>query len=133
MRHLGMRGEMLKHLECCPIEPLQVVEKQRQRMLRPGEHGQEAAKYPLKAILIFLRRECGNCQLLSDDRYKFGDQVDHELAVRTYRLEQETPPVGYFLFILAEKLAYERLQGLGQGCVGDVALVLIELAAREKA
>ncbi len=78
-------------------------------MLWSSEHAEEAAKYPLKAIMIFLRRELGNRRLLPHDECKFRDQIDHELAIRTYRLEQEAPPPGYFLVILAEEFAWARV------------------------
>ena len=45
--------------------------------------------------------------------------------------EGASPPV-HLGFALAEDLADQGLEGLGQGGVGDVALVLVELARREQ-
>src|SRR5260370_26933784 len=102
-------------------------------MVGASEKGEEAGKSRVKAIMIFLGRELWNRRLLPHDECKFRDQIDHELAIRTYRLEQEAPPPGYFLLILAEEFAHERLERLGQSCVRDIALVLIELATGQKA
>jgi hypothetical protein len=38
------------------IEPLQILEEQRQRMLRPGEHGDETLEDKLETPLRVLRR-----------------------------------------------------------------------------
>src|SRR5882724_11071228 len=102
-------------------------------MLGPSEYAKESPKHALKAILSFLRWELRNGRLLADDESKLWDQVDHKLAICAHCIEQHAAPSGYFLVTLAEELAHQGPKGLSQRGIGDVALVLIELAAREKA
>ena len=49
------------------------------------------------------------------------------------RLAQARPAIGQLGLALAEERADKALEGLGQRGVGDVALVLVELAGREEA
>src|SRR3954452_14189558 len=121
MLHLGMRGEMLEHLECGNVQPLQIIKKQREGVLRSSERSDEAAKHPLKAILALLRRELGHRPLLPDDERQLRDQVDDERAVRADRVEQDPAPSRHLLLALAEELARERLKGLSQSGIGDAA------------
>ena len=39
--HLRMRNQMLKEVEGCCIQPLQIIEEQRERVLLPREHPEE--------------------------------------------------------------------------------------------
>ena len=48
---------MLDEVERCRIQPLQIVEEQRERVLRPGEHAEEAPEHQLEAVLSVLRRQ----------------------------------------------------------------------------
>ena len=80
--HLGIGHEMLDQIEGRRIQPLQIVEEQRQRMLRTGEHAEETPEHQLEAILAILRRQIGHRRLLADDEGQLRDQIDHELAVR---------------------------------------------------
>ena len=61
------------------------------------------------------------------------DQVDHELAVRAQRLQQRAAPAAQLRLALAEQLPDEALERLRQRRIGDVALVLVELAGGEEA
>ena len=49
--------QILEQIERRRVEPLQVVEEERQRMLRPGEYADEAPKYQLKTALRVLWRQ----------------------------------------------------------------------------
>ena len=54
------------------VEPLQIVEKERQRMLRPGEYAEEAPEDQVEAALRVLGRKLGNRRLLADDELSSG-------------------------------------------------------------
>ena len=97
------------------------------------EHAEEAPENHLKAILGVLRRQVRDRRLRSDNELELGNEVDDELAVRAQRLAQGVPPPAQLGFALAEKGPHEAPEGLGQGGVRDVALVLVELARREQA
>ncbi len=61
-----MRDEILEEAEACRISPLQVIEKQHERMIFFGENVYELAKYDSKSILRFGRRELRNGRLRTD-------------------------------------------------------------------
>ena len=55
--HVRLGQQVLEQVERRRVEPLQIVEEQRQRMLRPGEHADEAPEHQLEAALRVLRRQ----------------------------------------------------------------------------
>jgi len=63
------------------VEPLQVVEKERERVVLASEHPHEAAEDRLEAGLRFLRGQLLHRRLPADDDLQLGDQVDAQLAV----------------------------------------------------
>ena len=65
--HIRLGDQMLEQVERRRVEPLQIVEEQRERMLRPGEHAEEAPEHQLEAALRVLRRQLGDRRLLADD------------------------------------------------------------------
>ncbi len=79
-----------------------------------------------------LRRKVRNGRLFSDDELDLRDEADDKLAVRADRLRQGITPPVHLGFALNEDLTDEGLEGLCQGRVRDVALVLVELAGREE-
>ena len=91
--HLRVRDQMLDEVERGGIQPLQIIEEQRERMLRRGERAKEAPEHQLKSVLRFLRRQVGNGRLFPDDELQFGNEVDHQLSVRPERLCQGAPPL----------------------------------------
>ena len=72
--HVRLGQQILEQVERRRVEPLQIVEEQRQRMLRPGEHADEAAEHQLEPPLRLLRLELGDRRLLADDERQFGDR-----------------------------------------------------------
>ena len=82
----------------------------------------------MKSVLRFLRRQVGNGRLFPDDELQLGNEIDDQLSVRPERLCQGAPPLLHFRFALDEDLADQGLEGLCEGRIGDVALVLVELA-----
>src|SRR5580658_9891945 len=120
--------QILQQVEGRSVEPLQIVEKQRQRMFRPGEYANKAPENELETALRLLRLKLWDRRLISDDELQFGDEVGHELCIQLERLQKRAAPDRQFGVALAEKRPYQALKCLHQGRIGNVALVLIELA-----
>ncbi len=110
------------------IQPLQIIQEQHERMLRPREHAQKAPKHGLKTVLRFLRRQLLHRRLLADEEFQLGNEFDEERPIRAQRALQCLPPPAHLRFALAEDLAHQSSECLGQRGIRDVALVLIELA-----
>src|ERR1700674_4508885 len=51
MLHVRLGQQILQQVKRRRVQPLQIVEEQRQRVLRPGEHGEKAPENQLKAAL----------------------------------------------------------------------------------
>src|SRR5215468_2951595 len=75
--HIRMSQQVLKQIERGRVEPLQIVEEERQGMFRSGKYSQEAAENELVASLSVLKRQLGDRTLLSDDEFQLRDQVHH--------------------------------------------------------
>ena len=132
VRHAGWRQQILEEIERRRVEPLQVVEEERQRMVRSREHADEPPKHQLETSSRVLGSELRNRWLVSDDQLELRDEVDHEPPIRAQRLDQRVAPTTQLGVALAEKAPDEALKGLGERRIGDVALVLIELPRREQ-
>src|SRR5260370_36436549 len=102
-------------------------------MLLAREHPEEAPEHHLEAVLRVLRRQVRDRWLFSDHELQLGNEVDEELTIRPQRLAQGIPPTAKLGLALAQKRAHKALEGLCQGGVWDVALVLVEFAGREQA
>ena len=89
---LGLDEDVLQQLERRAIEPLQIVEEQRQRMLGAREHTDQPPKRHLEAGLRVRRRDVRNRRLLSDHELQFRNEVDDERTIRVQRLTQLAPP-----------------------------------------
>ena len=87
----------------------------------------------MKTPLRVLWREIRNERRFSNDELQLGDDVDHEACSRAERLAQGLAPAAQLSLALTQKRSDQALKGLGQGRIRDVALVLVELARREKA
>ena len=95
--------QILQQVEGRSIEPLQIVEKQRQRMFWPGKDANEAPENELEAALRLLRLELRDRRLVSDDELQFGDEVGHEPCIQLERLQKRAAPDRQFGVALAEK------------------------------
>src|SRR5215468_10580718 len=102
-------------------------------MLGPCEDANEAPEHQLEAALRILWWKFRDRRLLAEDQRQFGDQVDDELSVRAQRLLKGLAPTAQLGVALAEKRPDQALEGLGQGRIGDVTLILVELARGKKA
>ena len=76
--HIRPGQQILEQIERCRIEPLQVVEEQRERMFRPREYADKSPEHQLEAALRVLWRQLGNRWLLADDVLQFRDEIDNE-------------------------------------------------------
>src|SRR5580704_19741869 len=119
---------MLEKLKRRCIQPLQIIEEHRERMLLAREHPEEAPEHHLEAVLRVLRRQVRDRRLLPDHELQLGDEIDDELAIRAQRLAQGVSRAAKLGLALAQERAGKALEGLAQGGVRDVALVLVELA-----
>ena len=79
-----------------------------------------------------MRRQFRHGRLLADDDLDFGDEADDQLSVRAHGGLQGSSPRCYLGLTLAKDLADQEVEGLHQSGVGNVALVLVELARRKK-
>src|SRR5579864_5620612 len=123
MLHVRLGQQVRKHLERPRVEPLQIVEKERQRMFSPREDAKKPPEYQVETVLCLLRRKLQDRRLLSDEELQFGDDVDHQPPVRAERLAQRVAPAGELRVALGQKRADEALKGLRQRGIGNVALV----------
>ena len=85
-----------------------------------------------KRLCACLRLELRDRRLLADDELQFGDEVDHEPRIRLQRLQKRVAPGRQLGVALAEKRPHQALKRLRQGRIGNVALVLVELAGGEQ-
>jgi hypothetical protein len=130
--HVRLGQQVGEHVERRRVEPLQIVEEQRQRMVGPREHTDEPPKHQLETPLCLPRWKLRDRRLLSDEELQFGDDIDHQPSVRAQRLAECIAPAGQLGLALAEQRADQALKRLRQGGIGDVALVLVELARGEE-
>src|SRR5215469_7844509 len=63
---IGPGQQVLEHIQGGRVEPLQVVEKERQWMVCPGKDTDEALEYQLEAALCVLWRKHGDRGRLAD-------------------------------------------------------------------
>ena len=80
--HFRVRNQMLEEVERCCIQPLQIIEEQRERVLLAREHPEEAPENHLEAVLRILRRQVRDRWLFPNHELQLGNEFDHELAIR---------------------------------------------------
>jgi len=133
MTHVRMGDQVLDEFERRGVQPLQIIEEQRERVFLAREHVEEAPENHMEAVLGVLRRQVHHRRLFPDHELQFGNEVDDKLTVGAQRLDQGVAPPAKLPLALAENGPHKIPEGLGQGGVGDVALVLVEFARREQA
>src|SRR5580700_12228884 len=97
-------------------------------MLLTREYTDESDEYQLEAALSVPRRNFGNARLVSDNELQFGNQIHNQWAILVQRIAQITAPFVQLCLALCQQLTYEAPECLCQSRVGNVALVLVELA-----
>src|SRR5262249_34483476 len=80
--HVGLGQQILNHIECRSIEPLQIVEKKGEGMFRPRKYTDESAEYQLEPALRVLWRKFRDGWLFSDDELQFRDEIHNQPSVR---------------------------------------------------
>src|SRR6185312_1876738 len=133
MPHIRMDQQIFQKIKRGGIDPLQIVEEERQRMLRSGEHSEKAPKNHLKAPLHLLRRQLGDRVLFTNDEFQLRDEVQHELAIGTQRVTERLMPVVELHVALRQQRTYQALKGLCHDGIGNISLVLIELTPCKQA
>ena len=81
MPQVGPDQQILDHIKRCRVQPLQIIEKQRKRMLRLSEKTATNCRIDppsLKRPLRILRRESRSWRLLSYDELQFRDHIHNE-------------------------------------------------------
>src|ERR1700726_3903581 len=124
--------EILEQVERRRVEPLKIVEEERKRMFRPGEHADKPPKHQLETSLRVLWRKLRDGRLVTDDELQLGNEIGYEPAVRAQRLQKGVAPTAKLGVALPEERPNKALKSLGQRRIRNVALVLVELARREK-
>src|SRR5215468_6997175 len=83
---VGLAHQLLQQVERCCVEPLQIIEEERQGMFRPCEDAYEQPKHSLEAPLRILPRKLGYRRWLSDEELQFRNEIHHQSRVRSQRL-----------------------------------------------
>src|SRR5258708_40313699 len=74
--------EILQQVERRRVEPLQVVEEQRERVLRPSEYADKPPEHQLETPLGVLRLKIREWWLFSNDELQFREEVHDQHSVR---------------------------------------------------
>jgi len=101
---IRLRQEIFEQIERGGIEPLQVVEEERQRMLRARKDANEPPQHRLKAALRILRWQIGDRRLFADNEFKLGYEVHDQEPVRAQCLAKGIPPTLQLSLGLAQDL-----------------------------
>src|ERR1700761_7001835 len=105
-------GQILDQLKRSRVQPLQIVQKQGERMLLARKHPEEAPENHLEPVVRVLRRQVRDRRLFPDHELQLGNEIDHELAVRAQRLAEGYSPAAKLRFALAQQRADKALEGL---------------------
>ena len=74
--------KILQQIERRRVEPLQVVEEQRERVLRPSEYADKPPEHHLETPLRVLRLKSRDWWLFSKDEFQFRNEIHNQLSVR---------------------------------------------------
>src|SRR6266436_4438112 len=107
--------------------------RERQWMFRPGEHADEPPKDQMETPARVLGRQIRSRRLASDDEVEFRNELDDEPCVGTEGVAERVAPGRQIGFALSKKSLDQALERLSERRIGNVALVLIELARCKQA
>ena len=128
MTHIRLRAQVLEQVERGGVQPLEVVQEQRQRMLRSGKDSEQAPDDQMEAALRVLWRQLRDQRLWADEQFELRDERCHQPPARAQSFSQARAPRREFGFALAQQRSHKALQRLRQARIGNVALVLVEFA-----
>ncbi|MFM0342075.1 hypothetical protein PQR27_37120 [Paraburkholderia fungorum] len=123
-----VREQVLDERQAGCVDPLQVVQEEDQRMCLAREHGHELPEDQTEPVLSLSRRQRRHRSLRADDQFDFGQHIENELAVDPDRSLQLLPPAGDPRGTFSQQLLHQLAKRLRKCGIGNVALVLIELA-----
>ena len=109
---IGPAQQVLQQIERAGVEPLQIVEEQSKRMLRPSKDADKLPKHQLETPLRILGRKRRNGRRLSDDELHFRNEIGNESCIRSERFSQRLAPGRKARFALAEQRPDQTLKGL---------------------
>src|SRR5215467_10327762 len=89
---IGPAQQVFQQVERGRVEPLQVIQEERQRMLRPREDADKLPKYPLETLLRVLWRKLRDRRRLSDDELHFRNEIGNQSSIRPQCLLQCIAP-----------------------------------------
>src|SRR5262249_8990379 len=106
--------------------------EQGERVLGPSEDPQKPSEHELEAALRVLWRQFRDHGLVADNDLQVGDEIHHELAVRSERLMERMSPATQFVVALGQERTDQALKGRRGGGVRIVGFVRVELARRKQ-
>ena len=132
--------QVLEEIERRSVQPLQVVEEQRQRMLRSGEDAEQAPEHQLEPALCVLRWQLRRRRLRADEEFEIGEQRHHERAVQAKRCGKRGAPGRQFGLALPQQRPDQVPAGLAPGwrrechaCIGRTCRMrTVRAAARAR-
>src|SRR5262249_31649343 len=89
---IGPAQQVFHEVERRRVEPLQVIEEERQGMFRPSEDADELPEHELETPLRLLWRKLGDGRRLSDDELHFRNEIRDQSCVRSERLLEGIAP-----------------------------------------
>jgi len=88
LSEIGPAQQIFQQVERRRVEPLQVIEEERQGMFRPGENADELPETHLEAPLRVMRRKLEDRRRFSNDELHFRNEIHNQTCVRSQRLAQ---------------------------------------------
>src|SRR5262249_11945241 len=110
--HIRLRQQILDHIERCRVEPLQIVDEQRNRMVGACKYAYESTEDQLESGFCVFGWKIRDRWLLSYDERQFRDEVHDKSAVRIQRLTKVVAPLAQLFVALSQKRTDQTLKGL---------------------
>jgi hypothetical protein len=110
---------------------LQIIEEQGEWVFRPSEHAEKLPENRSETALRIYGRKIRHRRLLTDNQFKFGNDVNNHLTVGIKGISQGVTPLVHLGVSFGQDLMDECLKGFGQSGIRDIAFVLIELTGGE--
>ncbi|WP_245513184.1 MULTISPECIES: hypothetical protein [Rhizobium/Agrobacterium group] len=80
---VGMDEQLFDEVEACAVDPLQIVQEQNQRMIRPCEQPDEISQNRLKASRCLGWRQVRRRRCRSQHETQFRNEIHHRPGVRS--------------------------------------------------
>src|SRR5882724_4211086 len=101
-------------------------------MFLSGKHADESTEHHQQTLLRLSRRQLRDRHLFPDDEFQFRNQIYNELAIRAQCFAKRFLPTAECGFALAEHAVYKALEGLREGRVRSIPIVLVKFSGCEK-